>query len=99
MCILYCVVLENLPTAPLPLPPPTERIGNSCGDEEGSDFKKCKSLPTIFTGGEQGSQKKSLPQERLSFDSFLCNRNVFPLCIERENSFGLDLGWKPWTIF
>ena len=55
MCILYCVVLENLPTAPLPLPPPTERIGNSCGDEEGSDFKKCKSLPTIFTGGGQGS--------------------------------------------
>lgn len=55
MCILYCVVLENLPTAPLPLPLPTERIGNSWGDEKGSDFKKCKSLPTIFTGGGQGS--------------------------------------------
>ena len=59
LCVLlYCVVLENLPTAPLPPPTPHRKNWKFLGDEEGSDFNKCKSLTTIFTGGGQGFLEK-----------------------------------------
>lgn len=60
LCVYYIVLFYKIsqlfPSLP---PPPTERIGNSSWDEEGSDFNKLmQKLITTSTGGGQGFLEK-----------------------------------------
>ena len=97
--IILCCSRKSPYRSPPPSHPPQNELEIPGGMRRAQTSKNAKVYLQFSREVGRGLRKKSLPQERLSFDSFLFNKNVFPLCIERENSFGLDLGWKPWTIF